>query len=126
MHGPLRHPVVAFLLVCSLCAVYFGLQLHDWGHGRAHRVAVQRDDLGSPRKSSLLKKLGLSARPADTAAPAPLVEAARADLRLLPPMPMRAVAIHIDDRDLYDPETGLQANSRERGGANGSAPQEWS
>ena len=113
MPRPLRRPLVLFLVLCGLCLAYIGLDLHTWGLQRAERVAMQRDDLGSPRKSSLLKNLGVSARPAPSSSA--LVEAARADLCGLPPMPMRAVAIRIADEDLYDPETGLKANSRERG-----------
>jgi hypothetical protein len=30
-------------------------------------------------------------------------------------MPIRAVAIRIDEKDLYDPDTGLRANSQQRG-----------
>lgn len=113
MPRPLRRPIVLFLVLCVLCLVYIGLDLHTWGVHRAERVAMQRDDLGSPRKSSLLKNLGISAHPAP--ASSALVDAARADLRALPPAPMRTVAIRIADEDLYDPETGLKANSRERG-----------
>lgn len=115
MPGPLRRPLTLFLVLCGLCLAYFGFELHEWGHERAGRVAMLRDDLGSPRKSNLLRRLGLSARPIPSVLPTALVEAARQDLASLPPSPMRTVAIRIAEEDLYDPETGLQANSRERG-----------
>jgi hypothetical protein len=114
MRGPLRRPLCLFLIICGLCAVFFGLRLHDWGRERAETVAVLRDDLGSPRKSSLLKKLGLPASPSPSLASG-LVEDARKDLLALPPMPMRTVAVRIDEKGLFDPDTGLRANSQERG-----------
>lgn len=114
MREALRRPLTLFLILCGLCLAFFGLRLHEWGQDRAERVAALRDDLGSPRKSSLLKKLGVS-ESAKTRVPTALIDAAREDLRALPPMPMRAVAIRIDEKDLYDPETGLRANSQQRG-----------
>lgn len=115
MSGPLRRPLVIFSILCALCVIFLALELHDWGHQQADRVAMLRDDLGSPRKSSLLKRLGISSRQHHAALPTDLIEAARNDLENVPPSSLRTVAIRIAEKDLYDPDTGLKTNSRERG-----------
>lgn len=118
MTGPLRRPLLLFLILCGLVVLYNGLNLHHWGQEYSRRIADLRDDLGSLRKSSLIAKL----RPTENAtrqaaAESALVAAARADLRGVDAGSMRVVAIRIDEKDLLDPETGLKANSRERGRA---------
>lgn len=116
MPGPLRRPLVLFLAVCGLILIYFGLQLDDWGQEHSRHIAVLRDDLGSPRKDALLKKLEVPVTsPRQSTIESSLVAAARDDMRTLPASAIRTVAIRVEDDDLYDPETGLKANSRERG-----------
>jgi len=116
MPGPLRRPLVLFLAICGLILLYFGLQLDDWGQEHSHHIAVLRDDLGSPRKDALLRKLGAPIKsPQQSAIESSLVSAARDDISNLPASAIRTVAIRVADDDLYDPETGLKANSRERG-----------
>lgn len=110
----MRRPGVIFALVCTLALIFFGLRMHEWGQLHSLRIAMTRDELGSHRKSSLITKLQL---PKTNATEHSLIESARADLLLLPPSPMRAVAIRIADADILDPETGLGANSQERGRA---------
>ena len=116
MPGPLRRPLVLLLILCGLILVYFGLRLNQWGEERSWRIAVLRDDLGSSRKASLLAKLGIPVtvqrQKHDASA---LIDAARNDARPLADSAMRVVAIRVADEDLYDPETGLKAHSRERG-----------
>ena len=72
MPGPLRRPLVLFLTICGLILIYFGLHLNDWGQEHSHHIAVLRDDLGSPRKDALLKKLDVPGSGVDLAiAPPP-------------------------------------------------------
>ena len=116
MPGPLRRPLVLFLTICGLILIYFGLHLNDWGQEHSHHIAVLRDDLGSPRKDALLKKLDVPAKaPQQSTIESSLISAARDDIHNLPDSAIRTVAIRVEEDDLYDPETGLKANSRERG-----------
>lgn len=111
----LRRPLALFLVLCALTAIFLGVGLHTWSRQRADQIAVLRDDFGSTRKDTLLKKLGVSSSlPTNTAS---LTAAARDDLRQVPDTAMRTVAIRVADTDVYDPETGLKANSRKRGRA---------
>ncbi len=116
MPGPLRRPLVLFLVLCGLVLVYFGSGLQHWGQQYSRHIAVLRDDLGSPRKSSLLKKLGITLKaPEQNPGESSLVAAAREDVRRLPASSLRVVAIRVADDDFSHPETGLKANSRQRG-----------
>ncbi|NLW80253.1 MAG: hypothetical protein GXY42_01055 [Desulfovibrionales bacterium] len=102
-----------FLLLCVLAFLFFSTGLDDWGQRQAEHIALLRDDFGTARKDSLLKKLGL---PRVThPQTGHLVEGARNDLSSLPVMSLRAVAIRVAEADLSDPEKGLQTNSRQRG-----------
>jgi hypothetical protein len=116
MAGPLRHPIVLLAVLCGLILLYFGLRLNHWGEERAWSVAILKDDLGNSRKADLLEKLGLPVTlPRQQRDSSALIAAAREDTRNLPPSAMRVVAIRVSDEDLYDAETGLRTNSRERG-----------
>jgi hypothetical protein len=116
MPGPLRRPLSLLLVICTLSLIYYGLRLHHWSEEQSSRIAALRDDLGSSRKSSLLTKLGYSvAVPGQTHDASALIAAARNDARAFADSAMRVVALRIADEDIYDPETGLKAHSRERG-----------
>ncbi len=116
MPRPLRRLWVLLLVLCGLILVYFGLRLNHWGEEHSWRIAVLRDDLGSSRKSSLLAKMGIPVTlPRQKHDASALIAAAREDARPLADSAMRVVAIRVADEDLYDPETGLKAHSRERG-----------
>jgi hypothetical protein len=116
MVGPLRHPIVLLAVICGLILLYFWLGLNHWGENRAWSVAILKDDLGNSRKADLLEKIGLSvALPRQQRDSSALIAMAREDVKNILPSPMRVVALRVADADLFDPQTGLQANSHERG-----------
>lgn len=116
MASLLRHAMILLAVLCGLILIYYGLGLDRWGEERARGVALLKDDLGNSRKADLIEKLGVSVTlPRQQRDSSALIAMAREDVKNIPPSPMRVVAIRVAEEDLFDPQTGLQANSHERG-----------
>ncbi|HCG04133.1 MAG TPA: hypothetical protein DEV75_03270 [Desulfovibrio sp.] len=122
-HAP-RIPLwgAALFLTALLCA---GLLLERSPAIRQYRavsldMATKKDSLGSPRKRHLLAELGLpdvhAVAPENTTRTAELLEQARRDADdTLVASGWPVFAIRTDSANLHDPETGIVANSEERG-----------